>query len=322
MLVVLPALRSGFRTLARRPGFAAVAILTLALGLGATTAVFSLVHGVVLRPLDLPEPGRLMAVFEDWQARTGNRHEVTGMSTFADWEAGAGSFDALAAALNNNQQRAGVAAGGAAQAIGVNVVSRRYFEVLGVPLARGRSFTADEEVAGKDAVAVVSSGFTQRVLGGVDPIGRTLVVSSRAHTVVGVLPAGFQDPLSPAAEVWLPLPREPGSDDRGAHYIRVLGRLRTRRHRRNGRRRSSPASRAASPSARPSSTRASASRSSRCRTSSSATWSVPPSRSSGRCCSCCSSPASTSRTCSSPAAPSASARWRCARRWGRSAAGW
>jgi putative ABC transport system permease protein len=226
-MAVDPSLRFAFRYLARRPGFAIVALVTLALGLGATTAVFSLVYGVVLRPLDLPAPERVAMVFEDWRARSGVEQEVTGVSTLRDWQAGSRAFASLAGSLNNEEQRASVVSDGSAEALLVNAVTRDYFAVLGVAPSRGRVFTAEEEVAGKDGVLVVSHGFWQRALGGRhDALGRQVVVNSRPRTLVGVLPPGFRDPLSPAAEAWLPLALEAGEDDRGGNYVRVVGRLR------------------------------------------------------------------------------------------------
>lgn len=220
-------LRFALRSLARRPGFTAVALLILTVALGATTAVFSLVYGVLLEPLALPDAARVVMVFEDHAARGGSPREVTGLTTLGDLRtASAGAFAAFAGAINDDAMQVAVVIDGEAEAVTANAVSAGYFQVLGTPPAPGREFTRAEEVSGDDGAVILSHGLWQRRFGGDrDILGRSLQVAGEPRTVVGVAPPGLVDPLSPRADLWIPLAGEPGEDDRGAYYVRMLARL-------------------------------------------------------------------------------------------------
>lgn len=216
-------LRYALRTLQRAPAFAAAAILTIAIGVGATTAIFSALHGVVLRPLPYPEAGRLVSVWENWERRGGPPQEWTGRSTFADWREHSRSFSAMAAVSDwapelTGRDRPDILTGA--------LVSPGYFGVLGIQPVLGRRFLPHEERPGQDAVAIISHELWQRRFGG-NPavIGTTLTLNGRATTVVGVLPPGFRGPLVSGAGVWAPLVIDRGREDYGNYFLRVIARL-------------------------------------------------------------------------------------------------
>src|SRR6185503_16278625 len=129
-------LRFSLRFLRHRPAFAAAALLTLALSIGASTAVFSLVHGVVLRPLDLPHPGRLLILYEDRSATGGLAQEVTNIATVRDWRQQLRGRVAVAGSWNNPDRQVALTTGEGAEAVIGLQVSAGYFDVLGVPPAQ------------------------------------------------------------------------------------------------------------------------------------------------------------------------------------------
>jgi putative ABC transport system permease protein len=224
MANLLSDLRYALRTLARSPGFAAAALLTLALGIGANTAIFSVVYGVLLRPLDFPRPERLFTLWEDQEARGGPAQEWTGRSTFADWRGRNRSFEALAAVGGWAPDLTGV---DRPESLTAALVSPGYFEVLGLPFALGRGFQPDEEVPGQDKVAVLSNEFWRDRFGA-DPavVGRTITLNGESYAVIGVAAANLRPPVVGPVELWAPLAIDPAQPDRGNAYLRVLGRLR------------------------------------------------------------------------------------------------
>jgi putative ABC transport system permease protein len=213
-------LRFGVRTLFRNPGFAAVAILTLALGTGATSAIFSLVYAVVLRPLPYHEPDRLLSVVE-------HRNGVDmGLSVpdYLDWRAAATSFEQLAASAGTTANLTG--RGEPERVLAVRV-SGNYFDALGVPLTHGRGFGWSDEPHGAPRVAVLGDGLWRRRFAA-DPslVGQTIAINGEPHIVVGIMPPRLSL-RSTGAQLWLPLgltPRELQSP--GARYLSVTGRLR------------------------------------------------------------------------------------------------
>jgi putative ABC transport system permease protein len=220
-------LRFSLRFLRHRPAFAIAALLTLALSIGAATAVFSLVHGVVLRPLDLPEPDRLVMLFEDRSSTGGLAQEVTGITTMRDWRRQVPGLSGVAGSWNNAEAQVALQTGEGAQAVVGLRVSAGYFDVLGVKPLAGREFSTDEELTGRDAVTVISHELWQRQYGGAGGVvGKQVRIDGVPHTVVGVMPQGFSDPLAPRAVLWTPLSLPAGEEDRGGAYIRVVGRLR------------------------------------------------------------------------------------------------
>jgi putative ABC transport system permease protein len=215
---VLHDLRHAVRALRRSPGFTLTAVLTVALGVGVPTAMFTVVDGVVLRPLPYPEPDRLLRV---WSA-----HPERGLLQFGvsapdalDWAGQSRSLEAVAA-FERARPMTWTGAGEPAQLL-VSPVTAGTFGLLGVPAKLGRTF-----VAGGDPHAVViSDALWQRSFGG-DPaaVGRALALDGEAYTVTAVMPPRFAVPGS-SAEAWTPLELRAG-DDRSRRYLRVLARVR------------------------------------------------------------------------------------------------
>ncbi|MGD2115506.1 MAG: ABC transporter permease, partial [Acidobacteriota bacterium] len=221
-------LRHAVRSLSRSPGFTAAAVLTLALGIGATTAIFGVVDAVLLKPFGLPDEDRLVTVWQDESAGGGPVKEWTGRSVFAAWRDGAGpdgagSFDALSVVTD---WRPDVTIGDRPETLSGAAVSSDYFDVVGVRPARGRGFLPEEDVEGNDRVLVLSHALWQRRFRG-DPglIGRALTVGGEPYTVVGIMPEGFRGPLEPQAELWTVLATRGVREDWGSYYLRTAGRL-------------------------------------------------------------------------------------------------
>ncbi|HTL43275.1 MAG TPA: ABC transporter permease [Vicinamibacterales bacterium] len=220
-------LRYGLRMLRRAPGFTAAAVLTLAIGIGANTAIFSVVDAVLLRPLPYADPDRLVSLGE--RTRAGDPERV-GYATFIDWEARSRSFESLA--VMRSFQPTLVVNGEAERLAGVRV-TWSYFEMLGVRPALGRTFTQEEDRPDAWHEVVLSDGLWRRRFGG-DPtiVGRTVVMNDLPYRVVGVMPASFPPLISAkyytAAEIWAPLGYAVGVGDscRDCRHLRAFGRLR------------------------------------------------------------------------------------------------
>lgn len=216
---LLQDVRYTLRHLGRAPGFAAMAVLTLGLGIGATTTLFSVVHGVLLQPLPYPEPERIVRVLEVGK----NGRRSTGMSdpNFTDLSEQNGSFEGLA---QYRTRLVSVSGGSEPTRIRSAQVSRDFFQVMGVQPHLGRSFHADEQQEGASPVALISYGYWQRYMGG-DPdlSGRTLTYGSNVVSLVGVMPPGFEFPRG--ADVWIPRELEPMNGSRTSLNKRTIGRL-------------------------------------------------------------------------------------------------
>ncbi len=214
-------LRFGARTLRRNPGFAAVAVLTLGLGIGANTAIFSVVNAVLLRPLPYPQPDRLVLV---WGTNTdsGTLQDVVSYPGFEDWQARSRSFERMAAFTTR-----GMTLAGTDQAELVEAVQGTpgFFETLGVQPALGRTFRPEESVEGNSRVAILSDSSWRRYFGGRrDVLGKTIRANEEAFTIIGVMPPAFRFAFSAKPpEIYTPIVRDPS---RGHGYLRVLGRLR------------------------------------------------------------------------------------------------
>ncbi|MDX1394000.1 MAG: ABC transporter permease [Gemmatimonadota bacterium] len=209
-------LRIGWRSLARRPGFATIAVLTLALGVGATAGIFGIVDAVLLRPLPYPTEDRVAVVWELGPEDAGRWTAAPGK--IADWRRQAGSFAALAHLWPSSVTLTGT---GEPERIPGVYASSELATVFGVSPLLGRWFSA-EEVEGESRVAVLGHDLWVRAFAGDgEVLGRGIVVDGTRHDIVGVMPADFA-PLGDA-DVWLPV--GPLADARGAHYLRVAGLL-------------------------------------------------------------------------------------------------
>lgn len=216
---VLVDLRHAVRRLVRSRGFTAVAVLTLALGIGGTTAIFSVVHGVLLKPLPYPEPDELVQV-RHVREDGGSQLNVS-YPNFADLGAGTRSFEAMGAYASGPMT---VSVAGRAVRLQGAEVTAGFFEALGVPAALGRWLLPDETGAGAAAVAVVSHGYWQTRLGGNADLSRHAVqVNERRYQVVGVMPPGFSFPAG--VDVWFPSEATLASQSRTAHNFNVIARL-------------------------------------------------------------------------------------------------
>ncbi|HEV3469185.1 MAG TPA: ABC transporter permease [Pyrinomonadaceae bacterium] len=222
MLTLWQDLRFAARVLRTNPGFTAVAALALALGVGANTAIFSVVNGVLLRPQPYAEPERLVSV---WLTTAGEREEgFSSFKDFADWRAQTRSFEEMASFRGGGYTLTGVGEPRRVQGLRV---SSGFFPVLRVSPAAGRAFLPEEDAPGGERVVVISHEFWQRSLGGDrGALGRQLMLNSQPHTVVGVLPRGFRPPLDYEAEVYTTVGHEGANlDSRGARVTNVIGRL-------------------------------------------------------------------------------------------------
>jgi len=213
-------LRHGLRTIFLHPGFSAVVVLTLAAGIGVSTAVFSLVEQILLRPLPFPEADRLVVLWENWPDQGMDRMWAS-PPNFADWKRQSGDvFQELAA----HQDRSfNLTSEGEPERVEGSAVSGSFFSLLGMPALVGRPLTLEEENT-DEKIVVLSHGLWRRRFGsdrGV--VGKSLQINDQSYTVVGVMPAQFRYPSD--AELWVPLPSSGWASPREAHFLDVLGRL-------------------------------------------------------------------------------------------------
>jgi putative ABC transport system permease protein len=231
MGTLLQDLRYGIRMLLKNPGFTAVAVVTLALGIGANTAIFSVVNGVLLRPLPYPEPDRLVMIYGkvlDFD-RGG-----TSYSDFLDWQRE--QTQSLESNALYHREDFNFTGAGEPEYLRGELVTADFFSVLGVKPRLGRTFTAQEERRGAGGVLILSHGFWKRRFGA-DPgmLGRILTLSGKNYTVVGVLPSDFPFrehgsagwTSAHAAEVYMPPGQWDSASlyDRGHRVFRAVARL-------------------------------------------------------------------------------------------------
>jgi putative ABC transport system permease protein len=218
--------RYGMRVLAKSPGFTLVAVLTLALGIGANAAIFSVVYSALLRPLPYYQPDRLVTLGE---GRTQTRDNEpasrnTSMPDFADWKKMTKSFAALTAYSFDSFTLAG---NGEPKSVFATQVKPNFFATLGVKPALGRGFVDGEDVGDGPHVAMLTYGYWRSDFGG-DPqvIGRTVTLDNKAVTIVGVLPRDFQFAPSNDFPLWVPLhPTQYLETRRNLRWLNVVGRL-------------------------------------------------------------------------------------------------
>jgi predicted permease len=219
-------LRYGIRVLRKNKGFAAVAAITLALGIGANTAIFSVVNAAIFRPLPYPHPGSLAIL---WGNVKRTRIERRGASypDYLDWRNQTQSFETMAAFTGNKFALTGI---DTPERISGEYVSQPYFSLLGIQPALGRTFSpAEDRVPQRDAVVVLSDGAWKHRFGG-DPaiVGRAIQLDGHPYTVIGIAPPGFRG-LTDEAELWVPFVMSGSAEDlaeRGTRGFEVLARLR------------------------------------------------------------------------------------------------
>lgn len=207
------------RTLAKRPAFALTVILTLALGIGANAAVFSLVNGVLLAPLPYADADRLVYVFQR------NSPTNTFPMSVADYQGVERSQRSLESFAALTRRAVTVTGGEIPRQARAGYVTARFFDVLQTPPAAGRGFRAGEDVPGSELVVVLSHAFAQRHFGaGVDAVGKTVTLNARSHTVVGVMAGGVEDLAGYAAELW-PILQLGEPPRRGPFFLVGIGRV-------------------------------------------------------------------------------------------------
>jgi putative ABC transport system permease protein len=230
MTTLLQDLRYAVRLLAKSPGFTAIAVLTLALGIGANTAIFTVVNALLLRPLGFRDPTRLVLVAEKSSYATIS----TSYQNYVDWRDQSHSFESLEATRGTTITLTGT---GEPERLNARMATAPLFSLLGVNATLGRTFLADEDRAGGAPVVLLSYGLWQRRFGGSREIlGKSITLDSQPYTVIGVLPSGFE--LLQPADVYLPF--HPWAktlpDDRNWHPgIFVIGRLKEGISREQGR---------------------------------------------------------------------------------------
>jgi putative ABC transport system permease protein len=224
---LLQDLRFGLRMLAKNPGFTVVAVLTLALGIGANTAIFSVANAVLLRRLAYKDPDRLV-----WVTVT---ESISYWGTARVWRPDSTAW------REQNQVLERIAAfdefhgfnltgGSAPVRVRAMRVTSDFFPLLGIPPARGRTFLPEESQPGQEQVAVLSHSLWQRTFGS-DPlvVGKSVALDGLSFKIIGVMPSTFKNPCPGQFDIWLPLPDDPSSDHPGnsVNLLRVLGRLKT-----------------------------------------------------------------------------------------------
>ena len=216
--------RYGVRRLRRSPGFAAVAILTLALGIGASTAIFSAVNPVLFEPLPYPGADRLTMIWD--LMREGGRLDVT-FGTFREFQQRARSFDALA--VMKPWQPTIIGGGQDPERLDGQQVSAAYFDVLATKPSLGRTFQSSDDVLNGPRVVLLSDGLWQRRFNGDRTIvGRQVLLNGIAFTVIGVMPTGFDNVSSPSATIWAPMQYDVAAPFQGrewGHHLKMIGRL-------------------------------------------------------------------------------------------------
>ena len=219
MDALLQDLRFGFRALRKTPLFTAIALAALALGTGANTAIFTVVNGVLLRPLPYGDPERLTLLYENNAGKGWDRFAVA-PANFLDWQSESRAFESMAAFDGTTLALTGR---GEPERLRVTKASADFFTVLGVPPLLGRGFIQEEDRPGTGRVAVLRHGLWQRRFGS-DPamVGQVLNLGGVPHTVVGVMPEtfGFTD-----AELYVPLALTPDqATTRGGKWLHVVAR--------------------------------------------------------------------------------------------------
>lgn len=215
-------IRYGLRGLWKRPGFTAIALVALALGIGANTAIFSLVNAVVLRPLPYPEPDRLVWVWGNFPG--GNRASVS-PPDYLDFRSQNKTFEQFAATMSLPAP-ATLTGSGEPERLNASVVSGNYFQTLGVTPLLGRGFSLDNEKSGNDQVTILSHELWQKRFGGnAGIINQRINLDSKSFEVIGVMPKDLTFPQT--ADLWVPLnfDRAEEMKVRAAHFLRPLGRL-------------------------------------------------------------------------------------------------
>jgi putative ABC transport system permease protein len=229
LTVLIHDIRHAFRLFSRTPIVTATALLTIALGVGGSTAVFSVVYAVMLRPLPYPAPDRLVELFEDNPRKSMPRFRVSALN-YLSWSERTTSMEALATFQGSAVTLIG---NGDPERLPGSAITASMFRVLGLPLLAGRGFRAADERPGAERVVVLGETLWRRRFGGDTAIvGQSITLNNERHQVIGVVPRAFREvgrtqasSVEPA-QIFVPLAIDPARENRGNHTMRVVGRLR------------------------------------------------------------------------------------------------
>ena len=220
MGVLVQDLRYGLRALAKSPGFAAVAVLTLALGIGANSAIFSVVNTLLLRPLPVKDPGRLVMV---WDTQPGALRAPASYPEYQDWKEHVGVFEELGAFFDTTLRLTGTQE---PEQLPTVRLSAGLLPMLGVTPTLGRAFRPEEEKPGGEQVAMIGRALWKRRFGAsASVLGTKITLDGEPFTVIGVVPPAF--PFDGQRDLYIPLRLDSERAPRGLHFIKVLGRLRS-----------------------------------------------------------------------------------------------
>jgi len=217
-------LRYGWRVMRRSPGFAAVAILTLAIGIGANAAIFSIVNGVLLRPLPFPDSSRIVTIWET----DANRNVVRGTASpaeFLDWRDMNHSFAELS---GWRSLLFTITGSGNAEQVHGSQVTGNFFRMLGVGPVIGRDFSSEDEKPGREQVAILTYALWRRHYGGDSSvIGKSILLDEKSYTIIGILPRSFSlYGVAPELDIWVPFAFNRAPLNREDHELVIFGRLR------------------------------------------------------------------------------------------------
>ncbi|MDX6613046.1 MAG: hypothetical protein QOD75_2232, partial [Blastocatellia bacterium] len=220
---LLQDLRYGMRSLIKRPGFFAVAALTLALGIGANTAMFTTVNAVLLRPLSYPDSEKLV-LLTGANPGKGITQSSLSVPDLADWQSQSQSFERMAGFISGGSL---LTNGDETERVRSASVSTDFFPLMRVNALQGRTLQADDMQKGRAPVVVLSHGLWQRRFGGnTNIVGSQVTLSGKSATVVGVMPPAFDYPQQ--SEIWVPFPLDPTAERRDNRYVGVVARLQPR----------------------------------------------------------------------------------------------
>ena len=227
---LLKDIRFGIRSLFKRPGFSSIAVLTLALGIGASTAIFSVVHAVLLRSLPYSHADRLVMVWENNQRRGPEQQNVINLGNFFDWKAQNHFFEDMAAFIDRNAK---LTSDGEPEEIPTQIVTPNFFSVVGVNPIMGRTFRVDDGKPDQTDVVLLSQALWQRRFGGQNVVGHHLTLNNRDCTIIGVLPNDFSlyiarnAPTKRPAELWRPWQINNELLRRSGRFALAVGRLKS-----------------------------------------------------------------------------------------------
>src|SRR5437762_3783368 len=228
MNTLIKDIRYGIRSLLGRPAFTLISVVTLALGIGASTAVFTVVHAVLLRSLPYGNADRLVMVWENNRRRDLKQQNVINLGNFFDWKEQNHVFEDMAAFIDRNAK---LTSDGEPEEIPTQIATPNFFSVLGVHPIMGRTFTPDDGQQHQPDVVVLSYALWQRRFGGQSVIGRHLTVNNRDATIIGVLPGDFTLHIAKTsmtnkpAEMWRPWQISNELRERHGRFASAVGRL-------------------------------------------------------------------------------------------------